>query len=390
MPSNKLVGIAIATLMVLGLVLPVSRVDAFSSNQSAVIRIGEWRSPSYGTLDAWGGLAFDPSGNLWVADTSNNRVLGFAAPFSSNMSASFVIGQTDFKGTRPSNGASRLNFPMDVAFDHGGNLWVVDEQNNRLLEFQPPLLNGIGASVVIGQRNFSSRTSGNSPNVTRNELNFPGRIAFDASGNLWVPDGGNSRVLKFQPPFSVGMNASLVLGEPDFTDNYCNPSSIQYKTNCGSSRILNIPSQIAFDPPGDLWVAETPTDTGRILEFKPPFSNGMEASLVIGPVFPTALAFDSAGNLWLGCMWCGSTGGGRVLEYKPPFSDHSIVWENGIAKNSNLTLGEYNGKVDLPNVMIPAGIMFDSAGNLWVFDFRSYWMMNLVGRVLGFDASTFS
>ncbi len=383
MSSKKLVSLAVAALIVLGVLVPASRVDAFSSNETPVIRIGEWKSSSYGVLTPWGGLAFDPVGNLWMADSENNRVLGFMAPFNSNMSASFAIGQPDLQRTTAGTSADGLRFPMNVAFDHAGNLWVADSWNSRLLEFDLPFHSGMNASVVIGQWTFSTAFF----NTTRNGLSSPEQVAFDSTGNLWVADGGNGRVLEFQPPFSTGMNASLVIGEPDFTHRYCQPSTLGYDKSCSNHSLLTGPGGVAFDLQGDLWITESYHINGRLVEFKPPFKNGMQTSLVMQPVFASAITFDSVGNLWLGCPYCYGGGGGSVVEYRLPFSERSIVWENGSAKNASLTLGGYEENASLSSVLVlPVGLTFDSAGNLWVIDARSSWLVGLIGRVVGYDA----
>ena len=347
-----------------------------------MLRIGEQES-SYGVMTPWGGLAFDSAGNLWVADSENNRVLGFTAPFSDNMSASFIIGQPDYRSTTAGTIADRLKFPMDVAFDHAGNLWVVDTNNNRVLEFRAPLRSGMNASVVIGQPNFSTRFS----NTTRDGLNCPGQVIFDSVGNLWVADSCNARILEFQPPFNTGMNASLAIGEPDFTHRYCQPSTVGYDATCSNHSILTGPDGIALDLQGDLWVADSPAVNGRLLEFKPPFHNGMQTSLVMEPVFASAIKFDSAGNMWLACEYCYGGGGGSVVEYRPPFGAHSIMWENGYALNASLRLGGFGENSPLSSVLVlPVGLTFDSAGNLWVVDARSSWLIGLNGRVVGYDA----
>jgi len=87
------------------------------------------------------GIAFDSSGNLWVSDWADNRVLMFKPPFTE---ASLVLGQSDFSGiyhnegyyqTTPTN--TGLNSPSYLAFDSSGNLWVSDSANNRVLEYTP-------------------------------------------------------------------------------------------------------------------------------------------------------------------------------------------------------------------------------------------------------------
>jgi streptogramin lyase len=347
----------------------MSIVHGFSNNQEAVITIGQWKSPSYGILNPEGGLVLDSSGNLWVSDAWNSRVLSFKGPFSSNMSASLVIGQLDFTGNGRGLGSNRLDSPMGIAFDREGNLWVADLWNSRVLEFEPPFYNGMDASVAVGQSDLSSNALG----TTRNGLKGPWGIAFDSSGDLWVADSGNSRVVEFQPPFSTNMNASLVLGQPDFAHNYCNPAGAS--SNCGTRSILNSPVQVAFDPSGDLWVLESP-NSERLLEFKPPFRNGNEASLVMGPISDlSSLAFDSSGNLWMGYTGLGPDAG--VYEFESPSANRA---------NATLKVSGYPGDYWSQNIAAPTWLTFDSFGNLWVVDFRYTWLENLPGRVLGFDA----
>lgn len=372
------IGITIAALLLLSIQLPTRQAAAFSSNQTPAIRIGEHNSTSYGVLTPWGGLAFDPSGNLWVADSENNRVLGFIAPFSDNMDASTVIGQPSFQATTASVDAGGLRFPMYLAFDHAGNLWVSDTRNSRVLQFREPLQSGMDASVVIGQENFTTSFS----NTTQSGLSGPEQIIFDSSGNLWVADGWNGRVLEYQAPFNIGMNASLVIGEPDFSHRYCPPNQTGYSAYCSNHSILTGPEGIAFDPQGDLWVIEY----GRLLEFKPPFKNGMDKSLLIQSVYPSALAFDANGNLWLSCGYCYGGGGGSVVEYRPPFNEHTIAWENGNATNADYVLGSEPNSPISSVLVLPLGLAFDSSGNLWIVDARSSWMVGLLGRVVGYDA----
>jgi sugar lactone lactonase YvrE len=160
-----------------------------------------------------GGLAFDHFGNLWVVDFGNNRILEYAPPFTTHMNATLVLGQATFTSNAAATTNSGLTSPHLIAVDASGDLWVTDSGNNRLLEFKPPFANGMAASVVIGQADFVSGGAA----TTATGLSFPTGIAFDSSGNLWIGDTDNNRVLQFKPPFASGMSASLVLGEADFT-----------------------------------------------------------------------------------------------------------------------------------------------------------------------------
>jgi hypothetical protein len=75
------------------------------------------------------------------------------------------------------------------------------------------------------------------------------------------------------------------------------------------------------------------------------------------------------------------------------------VWANGVALNSTISLGGYPASgnysfydaTTIPNVILPVGLTFDCAGNLWVDDSRSSWLIaNLIGRVVGYDAQVHS
>ncbi len=192
----------------------------FSNGMSASLVIGQpdftTGTPSASTqngLAGPGGLAFDGSGNLWVVDFLNCRILQYKPPFTTDMNASVVLGQANFTSRTAATTSSGLNGPHLIAFDANGNLWVTDTFNNRALEFKPPFANGMAASVAIGQADFVSGGAA----TTANGLSFPTGVVFDSAGNLWIADTDNNRVLQFKPPFANGMSASLVLGQTDFT-----------------------------------------------------------------------------------------------------------------------------------------------------------------------------
>lgn len=372
---HRLAVVAIVTI-ILGLLTLNTDTYGFSHNQYAAIAIGQRKPSSYGGLDSQGGLAFDTSGNLWIADTYNNRVLKFVAPFGDDMSPSLVIGQKGFQTTRAGLGSSILNSPADVAFDSRGDLWVSDLVNNRVLGFEPPFRNGANASIVIGQTNFLS----NWHNATRNQLNSPYAIAFDSSNDLWVADAGNNRILEFDPPFSSGMNASLVIGEQDFV-TVC-------ESECASNSVLNGPWRVTFDPNGDLWVGEGYGGPNRLLEFKQPFRNGMSPSLEInqtslnstyGEPVDLAVKFDPNGNLWMG-YW-GEAPSGGIFEFTPPI---------GKDMKATVKMAGYPGNWYSRSLSAPTGLAFDSAGNLWAVDWGTSWGVDLAGRILGFDAQVHS
>ncbi|MDA4137249.1 MAG: NHL repeat-containing protein [Thaumarchaeota archaeon] len=318
-------------------------------------------------------LAFDSSGNLWVADSDANRILEYAAPFSTGEAASLVIGQSSLTSLASGTTSTSLDVPNGIAFDSGGNLWVVDSFNNRVLEYKAPLSTGEAASLVIGQPNFTSSVAA----TTATGLNSPQGIAFDSSGNLWIADLQNGRVLEYNTPFSTNEAASLVIGEANFVT----------ANDEVSLKGLNAPNSVAFDYSGNLWVV----DGHRVLEYTTPFSTHEAASLVIGQNtftnsstvttstgvnYPDALAFDSGHNLWVS-----DTDNNRVMEYTAPFSK---------GEAASLVIGQPNFTSSAMTPIFsptatslnhPQGLVFDSSGNLWVSDWAA-------GRVLEYSASS--
>lgn len=169
------------------------------------------------------GVATDPSGHIWVADTGNNRVLRFTAPFSTNMAADLEVGQpsgTAFTSSGANNGglsASSLDTPVSVVSDGSGAIWVADENNNRVLRFAPPFTNGMSATTVLGQPDFTSNASG----IAANALSAPQGFQLMSDG-LFVGDSGNNRTIFFPAPLSNGMNATIAIGQPDLVSNAAN------------------------------------------------------------------------------------------------------------------------------------------------------------------------
>ncbi len=291
-------------------------------------------------------VAVDAKGNIYVADSANCRVTQFVPPITSGMNASVVFGQPNFTtGNCPASTSATsptsLYGPYGATVDHAGNLWVDDYESSRIVEYQLPFSNGMSAALAIGQPNLNSGSPTQAASSTT--LSYPGFPIFDPSGNLWIADYNNSRVLEYTPPFSTGMAATLVLGQGNFTSD----------SEGTAATTMDGPWAVAFDGSGNLWVADY--DNNRVLEFAPPFTSGMAATLVLGQAdfvhsssndgfaTPTAatlsgplqIAFSSNGNLWVN-----DSGNNRTLVFAPPFI-------NGM--NATDVIGQPSFSADSPN-----------------------------------------
>jgi sugar lactone lactonase YvrE len=306
--------------------------------------------PAANTFNIPGSVAKDSAGNLYVADAGNSRVLIFRPPFSTGMKASVVIGQQGFTSTNVAGTASGMGGPYSVAVDSKGNLWVSDDTYDRVLEYTPPFSNGMAATLALGQTSTEGAKGCYETSPTPTNLCSPLGMSFDAQGNLWLADADFNRILEFTQPFSTGMAATLELGQPGPTFN------LDY-TPIPSAISLAAPFDLKLDSNGNLWVADF--GHNRVLEYVPPFTNGMAATSVLGQVDfthgdpnqggnspaadtisgPTSLAFSSDGKLSLT-----DSGNSRVLLFAPPFSQ---------GMSASAVVGQTNFTVE-PQVTTPA------------------------------------
>ncbi len=164
------------------------------------------------------GLCLDRLGRLWVADLGNNRVLMFDAGVfrSSAAAADRVYGQPNFTSSGAAAGAGGMNFPSDVFVDSTDCLWVADSLNNRVLRFDniSNKPSGANANGVLGQINFTNTAAGSGASG----LNYPRGVTVSAGGELFVSCTSQNRVLRFNDAATLPNNAppaNAVLGQPD-------------------------------------------------------------------------------------------------------------------------------------------------------------------------------
>ncbi len=260
------------------------------------------------------GLSIDSSGRLWVADAGNNRVVMYANAADPALNlfslppANLVFGQNDFDSSTASPGFDRMSAPLDVFVDAGGDLWVAEAGNNRVLRFRNAStnVNGANANQVFGQPTIVGTASGSGAG----ELNGPAGVTLDASGTLWVSDTGNQRVTGFvgagTQAGNGGTDASVVLGQANFMTT---------TSGIGDSKLSN-PTGLQVDAFGALWVVDS--GNNRVLRFDGVAgkSSGAAADAVIGQAdfsgqgnavaanrlntgFPSGLYLEPSGDLWV-------------------------------------------------------------------------------------------
>lgn len=147
------------------------------------------------------GLAFDSNGNLYIADGENHRVrkvtpAGVITTYAGN-------GSSGFSGDGGPATNARLFYPAGLATDSAGNLYIADSSNNRVRQVTP---DGT-ISTYAGNGNVSF--SGDGVQATATAVDRPQGLTVDASGNLYISETSDSRVRKVAPDGIITTVAGL-------------------------------------------------------------------------------------------------------------------------------------------------------------------------------------
>jgi len=246
--------------------------------------------------------------NIWLLDSEYPRGYEFS-----------TAGSSELKF-----GSSQLSYPQFLAFDPNGNLWISDYNLNQVLEFN-----------ASGTYERSIGSTGTSTGMFK----MPYGVAFDTGGNMYVADYGNIRIQEFS----------------------ASGSTYVYKSQFGSSGAgqFTSPMDIAFDPSGNAWVTNGFGDNAEDVEKFVASGTSYVYSTTIGTsgsgagqfAGPTAIAFDSGGN-----MWISDTPNNRVQKW---IASGTTYVYNAQVGSVGTSTNEFES---------PWGIAFDSGGNMWVVD----------------------
>lgn len=236
-------------------------------------------------------VAVDNAGRLWVTDYGNHRVLRFddAANKATGAAADGVLGQSTFTTLTAATTSTGMRFPVGIAADSSGRVWVADQGNHRVLRFDNAAskANGAPADGVLGQASFTT----NSVATSATGMNNPVNVGVDAAGRVWVADFSNNRVLRFDDAATKinGAAADGVLGQPNFTT----PSAVISATG------LNGPFGVAVDSNGRVWVSDYGSHRMLWFDGGATKANGAPADGVLGQTnFTSSARGTAASKLW--------------------------------------------------------------------------------------------
>ena len=213
-------------------------------------------------------IDFDPSGNLWVTDNANSRLLRFT-------SAQIAASGSPTPGVIIS--MATADKPVALTFDSSGNLWVTNE-SNRVLRYAASSLGASGAPQP--------------ERVLTQGMSFPAGVAVDSSSNLWVSMFDGNVVRRFTPTEQTNNSASSY-----------------------SIGGLVKPTGLEFDPSGTLYVGQEGSPSGI----------SVFASSLLGTANPSATRFIGNGatnkiyglarDASNGTLWANNQGNGAAIAY---------------------------------------------------------------------------
>jgi sugar lactone lactonase YvrE len=316
------------------------------------------------------GVAVDSGGNVYVADSDNHSVRKITpGGVVTTLAGNGHPGSNDGTGT-----AASFEFPLGVAMDNTGNLYVVDGLIRKISasgavttlanadwEFLNPsavAVDGSGNLFVL-DRGLPAAIWKITPNGVAtivseaSQFGLSAGMAVDTSGNVFVADTGNS-IRKITPDGIVTTLAGGQLGSAD---------------GDGSAAQFNNPSGLAVDKAGNVYVADT--DNGTIRKITPSgavttlagdhtvafvgrFADGTGNEAQFS--FPTGLAVDSEGNVYV------VDSGNCAVRKITPFG---LVTTLAGAPPQR---GSSDGTGSAARFSRPAGLALDAEGNIYVAD----------------------
>ena len=257
-------------------------------------------------------------------------------------------GTVGYSGDDGKATSATLNIPEYVAVDSAGNIFIAEVGNNIVRKIAAST--GI-ITTVAG--NGTAGFSGDGGPAISAELRTPAAVALDAAGNLYIADHNNNRVRKVDATTGI---ITTVAGNG--TEGYSGDGG------AATNAELNYPIGIALDSTGDIFIADNVDNTVREISattgiITTVISNGSTPS----PGFdgPVGIAIDNSGNLFIA-----DTGNHRVVKLTIASGTISTMAGNGTPGSS----GD-GGPAASAELNSPAGVTFDSAGNLYINDAAS-------------------
>jgi sugar lactone lactonase YvrE len=349
---------------------PVSATYAITSPPPTVIKTiagngvkgftGTGGSATSAQLGEVAALTTDSVGNLFFTDTQNNVVWKLTAA-TGNLSIVAGSGTPGFSGDGGPATRAQLNIPNGIAVDSAGNLYIGDLSNSvvRRVDASTGLIETFAGKPL---QPAASGHNGDGGPATQAFLNRPQGLLLDAAGNLYIADSIDNEVRVVSA--STGI-ISRVAGK--------GTTGFSGEGGLATNASVDDPVSLAFDNAGNLYigsltlgrVCKVTATTGVLTTVagngNPGGNSGDGGLATTAEIYPLGLALDSARNLYI------SNGLGAIREVAASTGLITKAVGNGYPGYS----GD-GGSASIAQIQQPEGIVFDSAGNLYIADTGNY------------------
>jgi hypothetical protein len=205
------------------------------------------------SLDYPEGVAVDAGGDVFIADTFNNRVVEVTP--SGSMRAVAGTGKAGYSGDGHSARLASLNTPTGVAVDAKGDVFIADASNNviRRVDAKTGIITTVAGDFAADKANDGlGGFSGDGGPATSAQLNDPQGVAVDGAGDVFIADTFNNAIREVTPDgkISTVVNAAPAAGGIP-------PAGGESSGKAATASRLNTPYAVTVDPAGDLFVADT-------------------------------------------------------------------------------------------------------------------------------------
>jgi uncharacterized protein (TIGR03437 family) len=331
-------------------VAPDGTISTFAGNGIGSF-FGDGGPATSASIDGPFGVALDGRGNLFVADTLNQRIRRVAADGTITTVAG--NGEAGFSGDNGPATQAAFSLPAGVAVDAAGNLYVADVNNGRIRKVTPA---GI-ITTVAG--NGGLDLGGDGGPATRTSLFAPFGVAVDASNNLYIAEAAAGRIRRVAPDGIISTVAGkLATGAGGFDSD----------GRRATDALLNGPAAVAIGPDGLLYIADQNNHRIRRVSrdgiistvagngergFSGDGGPATNASLA----FPRGIRFDAAGNFYIA-----DRGNLRIRKIAPTGIITTVAGgaPSGPPGDGGPAIGAY-----LDN---PQDVAVDAAGNVYIAD----------------------
>ena len=269
---------------------------------------GDGMAATASALNQPRGVAFDASGSMYIADLSNHRIRRITS--AGTISTFAGTGVAGYSGDGGPATAAMLNQPGAVAFDAAGNLIIADCQNRRIRK-----VNASSGIITTIAGTGAEGHSGDGDQATLAMLHRAVDLAIDTAGNIYFADSVDNLVRKISTTGVITTVAGTYTAEA-----YIGLAGYSGDGGPAKSATLNVPTGVAVDSTGNLYIADARNHAIRKVRPSDGFiftiaGNGKGAGTDTGSFSgdgglasqaglntPEGVAVDPAGNFYIADM----------------------------------------------------------------------------------------